>query len=138
MANPLAGRPNSSSTNRSRKIPVLIPSSHVTARVNGGKLNVIGSLLRRTSFPLSQFYAFDAARLLLEAHLRAGGDFLTAPYPPPYSTAQSKVRPRSRPPISQIEVSSNPAPRPGPPNRPFSPQIRRSGPAPLTNGPKRI
>src|SRR5580704_16585348 len=126
MANPLAGRPNSSSTNRSRKIPVLIPSSQVTARVNGGKLKVIGSLLRRTDFPLSQFYAFDAGCLLFEAHLRAGaplladfarsGDFLTTPYPSPYSTAQSKVRPLSRPPISQIEVSPNPAPRPGPPN----------------------
>jgi hypothetical protein len=32
---------------------VLIPMSHVTARVNGGKLNVMGSPVRRTdSSPL--------------------------------------------------------------------------------------
>src|SRR5271170_2759978 len=34
----------------SRKTPVLIPSSHVTALVNGGRLNVIGSPVRRTEF----------------------------------------------------------------------------------------
>jgi len=31
---------------------VLIPMSQITALVNGGKLNVIGSLDRRTDFPL--------------------------------------------------------------------------------------
>jgi hypothetical protein len=30
----------------------LIPSSHVTALVNGGRLNVIGSPVRRTQLPL--------------------------------------------------------------------------------------
>ena len=33
-------------------MPVLIPSSHVTALVNGGRLNVIGSPVRRTELPL--------------------------------------------------------------------------------------
>src|SRR6266576_436 len=39
----------------SRNTPVLIPISHVTARVNGGRLNVMGSPVRRTdrsSFPI--------------------------------------------------------------------------------------
>src|SRR5277367_2486482 len=38
-------------------MPVLIPISHVTALVNGGRLNVIGSPVRRTGFPLLQFYS---------------------------------------------------------------------------------
>src|ERR1700758_184590 len=59
MANPRAGRPANSSANLRRKNAVLIPMSHVTARVNGGKLNVIGSPVRRTDKPLSQFYSFD-------------------------------------------------------------------------------
>src|ERR1700689_1988742 len=42
----------------SKKTPVLIPSSHVTARVNGGRLNVIGSPVRRTDLPLIQFYSY--------------------------------------------------------------------------------
>ena len=42
----------------SRKMPVLIPSSHVTAWVNGGRLNVIGSPVRRTGLPLVQFYSY--------------------------------------------------------------------------------
>ena len=34
-------------------MPVLIPISQVTARVNGGRLNVMGSLVRRTQRPRS-------------------------------------------------------------------------------------
>jgi len=37
----------------------LIPISHVTARVNGGRLNVIGSPVRRTTIPLVSFYRYD-------------------------------------------------------------------------------
>src|SRR5579863_4051657 len=48
---------NSGRSSISRKTPVLIPSSHVTARVNGGRLNVIGSPVRRTELPLIQFYS---------------------------------------------------------------------------------
>jgi hypothetical protein len=47
-----------------RKMAVLIPNSHVTALVNGGKLNVIGSPVRRTELPLVHFYSFDARRNL--------------------------------------------------------------------------
>src|SRR5579872_1820134 len=36
----------------SKKMPVLIPSSQVTALVNGGRLNVMGSPVRRTELPL--------------------------------------------------------------------------------------
>src|ERR1035437_7575092 len=37
-----------------------MPSSHVTALVNGGRLNVMGSPVRRTGLPLFQFYSFVA------------------------------------------------------------------------------
>src|SRR6266851_8904951 len=51
--------PNSS---MSKKMLVLIPTSHVTARVNGGRLNVIGSPVRRTELPLTRFYSQNEER----------------------------------------------------------------------------
>ena len=36
-------------------MPVLMPSSQITAGVNGGRLNVMGSPVRRTDFT-STFY----------------------------------------------------------------------------------
>src|SRR5450755_4088819 len=51
------GRRANPNSSISRKMPVLMPSSHVTALVNGGRLNVIGSPVRRTDSPLVQFYS---------------------------------------------------------------------------------
>src|SRR5215472_3586112 len=50
MAKPRAGKPNNSSTNLSKYAAVLMPISQVTALVKGGRLNVIGSPVRRTDY----------------------------------------------------------------------------------------
>src|SRR3954454_21726547 len=49
----------------SRNTPVLIPISQVTARVNGGRLSVIGSPLLRTGSPPVPFYSLKAGSLAL-------------------------------------------------------------------------
>ena len=51
-------------------------TSQVTARVNGGRLNVMGSPLRRTGLPLVQFYSHNAERSVLP--LRNRNDRQTA------------------------------------------------------------
>src|SRR5438309_8447643 len=51
MMYPTIGRRASPNSSIKRKMLVLIPSSQVTARVNGGRLNVIGSPVRRKEFP---------------------------------------------------------------------------------------
>src|ERR1051325_3084110 len=43
--------PTLTRSSSSRNTPVLIPISQITARVNGGKLNVMGSRDRRTEWP---------------------------------------------------------------------------------------
>src|ERR1700746_2566731 len=50
---PPMGSRASANNSTSRKIAVLIPISHVTARVNGGTLKLLGSPVRRTDGPLS-------------------------------------------------------------------------------------
>jgi hypothetical protein len=52
MTYPTTGRRANPNSSMSKKMLVLIPSSHVTARVKGGRLNVMGSPVRRTEFPL--------------------------------------------------------------------------------------
>ena len=46
-----------------------MPSSQVTALVNGGRLNVIGSPVRRTDLPLVQFYSHHGERTASTVYL---------------------------------------------------------------------
>src|ERR1700733_16056514 len=48
-----------------------MPSSQVTALVNGGRLNVMGSPVRRTELPLTRFYS-DAGAPCLAPFARRG------------------------------------------------------------------
>jgi hypothetical protein len=49
---------------------VLIPNSQTTPRVKGGRLNVIGSLVRRTDIPLVLLSLFPRPILLVPSRLQ--------------------------------------------------------------------
>src|ERR1700720_3105294 len=101
MMYPTTGSRANPNNSIKRKMLVLMPSSQVTARVNGGKLNVIGSPVRRTELPLDQFYS-DVGAPGLATFARPGG----LRDPQPFSAPEP-----ARPAGSYAQHGRPPAPR---------------------------